>query len=71
MEPQQPGRIEANESRAIGLDCRPDRLEPHEQPLPRIGDPNWVGWHEHQPWAAGECLTEPHTGMDPERLCSK
>ena len=60
--------VEADETRPFGLDRRPDRLQAHEQPLPRVGDPDRVRWHEHQPRTACQRLPQLHPGVDAERL---
>ena len=43
VQPQQPVRVEAHEPRTLGLDRRPDRLQPHEQPLPASATPAGSG----------------------------
>lgn len=71
MQSQQPGGVEADQARSLWLDRRADRLEPHEQPLPRVADPHRIGGHEHEPRTAGQGLPHAHPWMHPERLCGQ
>ncbi len=68
MQPQQASRVEADETGTLRLDRRPDRLQPHEQPLPHVGDAGGIGWHERQLGTACERLTQTHSGVYSERL---
>ena len=70
VQPQQPVRGEGGEPRTLRLDRGADRLQPHEQPLPAIGDAGRIGWHERQRRTAGERLAERRPGSDAERLRS-
>jgi len=68
VQPAQAARVEARQAGTLGLDRRADRLEPPDDALPPVGDPDGIGWHEGQPRAASERLAEPHPGMDAVRL---
>ena len=68
---QQPAGIEARQTGKLGLDRRPDRLEPHQQPLPAVRDADRVGWDQQQPGAARERLSQAHPGMNAVSLGSE
>ncbi len=54
--PHEALRLEAGEAGPLRLDRGADRLEPHDQPLPGVGDAGRVGRHERQLRAARERL---------------
>ena len=68
MQSNQTRGVKADETRPFGLNRRPDRLQANEQPLPRVGDPHRVRWHEHQPGTACQRLPQLHPSVNAKRL---
>jgi hypothetical protein len=71
MQSQQAPRLEAYESGALWLDRSTDRLQPHQQALPEIGDAGGIRRHQCQSRTSSERLSETHARMNAESLGSQ